>query len=396
MKKIFIMILSCNLLFCPLSVLAENSPNVRAQGAVLMDGETGRVLWGKNENTPLTMASTTKIMTAILVLEEGNLDDIVKVSSNAANTAKVRMNLSPNEEIRLGDLLYAMMLKSYNDAAVAIAEHMSGSVESFCQHMTERAKEIGTIDTVFGSPNGLDNTLPFEKHHSTARDMAFLASYALKNPKFVELINTQHVEIPMKGGKGKHYSVDNANRFLNMYNGACGVKTGYTNKAGQCFVGAAKRGDTTLVTAVLGSGWGSEGKEQKWKDTKALMDFGFENFQKETVISKGTSTGYTEVKHSQVPFVAGYVKEDCSLLLSQEQLGRIQIEVQQKEALEAPVETGQSLGQVKIWLDGEQVGELEIVSAQSAPKSTFMQRMKELGKQWGNFELSDVLNALEP
>ena len=395
MKKIFILCLCFHLLCCPLSVFAENKPEVRAQGAVLMDGETGRVLWGKNEDTPLAMASTTKIMTAILVLEEGKLDDMVKVSSNAANTAKVRMNLSVNEEIRLEDLLYAMMLKSYNDAAVAIAEHMSGSVEAFCQRMTEKAQEIGAMDTVFGSPNGLDSTLPFQKHHSTARDMALIASYALKNPEFVKLVNTQHVEIPMKGGKGKHYSVDNANRFLKMYDGACGVKTGYTNKAGQCFVGAAKRGDRTFVTAVLGSGWGTEGKEQKWKDTKALMDYGFENFTKEIVLSQGTKMADTQVNNSPTTMVLGYAKEDCILLVSQEQMQKIQYQIQQNEEMDAPITKGQVLGKVTLWLDGEQVGETEILSAESAPKFTLMQRMKKLGKDWVEFEISKEIPFLQ-
>lgn len=370
--------------FSSISILAE-TPKVAAQGAVLLDGETGRVLWGKNEETPLAMASTTKIMTAILVLEEGNLDDMVEVTANAANSPKVRMNLSKGEEIRLGDLLYAMMLRSYNDAAVAIAEHMEGSVPDFCKKMTEKAKEIGATDTVFGSPNGLDSHLPFEKHHSTAKDMALIASYALKNPEFVKVINTQSVEIPMEGGTGKHYSVTNANRFLKMYEGACGVKTGFTNKAGQCFVGAAKRGDRLFVTAVLGSGWGGNGKEQKWLDTKALMNYGFENFEKKTVLQEGKITGGTLIHHSPIKQISGRVEKGCSLLLSEEQLQNIQVDTQQEEILEAPVQKGEKLGSVTISLDGKIIETIDILASESASKYTLKQRMKELIQQWSYF-----------
>jgi len=187
-KKILIVFMMCQL-WCNVVFAETEMPRIAAQGAVLVDGDSGRVLWGKNEDVPLTMASTTKIMTAIVILEHGNLDDMVKVSQKAANAAKVRMGLSVDEEVREEDLLYAMMLRSYNDAAVALAEHLGGSVEGFCNMMTEKAKEIHAKDTVFNSPNGLDSNLSFEQHHSTAYDMALIARYALANPKFVEIIN---------------------------------------------------------------------------------------------------------------------------------------------------------------------------------------------------------------
>ena len=193
MKKRLICIMMI-LLFCQ-TVYASEPPSVAARGAVLMDGESGRVLWGKNETEPLTMASTTKIMTAILVLEQGNLDDVITISTRAANSPEVHMHLTTGEKIREEDLLYAMMLKSYNDAAVALAEHIGGSVEEFCKQMTEKAKEIGAENTVFGSPNGLDGHLTFEQHHSTAKDMALIARYALQNDKFVEIINTPSVTL---------------------------------------------------------------------------------------------------------------------------------------------------------------------------------------------------------
>lgn len=230
-------------------------PTVAAQGAALIDGKTGRLLWGKNADAPLAMASTTKIMTAILVLERASLTEVVTVSKNAAQQPKVHMSLQEGEQWQVGDLLSAMLLRSYNDAAVALAEQTSGSVEKFCAEMTKKAKEIGARDTVFGSPNGLDSHLTAEQHHSTAYDMALIGAYALENETFREIIAQQ--EIYVSDLTGKHScSVTNADRFLQEYSGALGIKTGYTNRAGHCFVGAAERDGVRLVSAVLGSGWG--------------------------------------------------------------------------------------------------------------------------------------------
>lgn len=252
-------------------------PTVAAQGAALIDGKTGRLLWGKNADAPLAMASTTKIMTAILVLERASLTEVVTVSKNAAQQPKVHMSLQEGEQWQVGDLLSAMLLRSYNDAAVALAEQVSGNVAKFCAEMTKKAKEIGARDTVFGSPNGLDSHLTAEQHHSTAYDMALIGAYALENETFREIIAQQ--EIYVSDLTGKHScSVTNADRFLQEYSGALGIKTGYTNRAGHCFVGAAERDGVRLVSAVLGSGWGDAGKQKKWTDTKALMDYGFAVF----------------------------------------------------------------------------------------------------------------------
>lgn len=364
-------------------------PNVAAQGAVLMDGKSGRILWGKNEKKPMTMASTTKIMTAIIVLEKGNMDDIVKISAKAASAPEVNMNLTTGEEMRLEDLLYAMMLKSYNDAAVALAEHVGGSVEEFCQLMSDKAREIGAVDTIFGSPNGLDSSLPFEKHHSTAYDMALIAKYALEKPEFVEIINTQGVEIPMKGGNGKHYSVANTNRFLNSYEGAMGVKTGYTNKAGQCFVGAAQRDDKILITTVLASGWGTQGKEQKWKDTKALMDYGFENFQYRTVVLEGATVGKTEITHSPMKQLEGVFEDNFTALLSEEDLDYITIKANQTKILEAPVKEGTSLGKAEIWLGDEVLGEVGLIAAEGCERYTLPQMLQRLGEMWTSLQVDN-------
>ncbi len=390
MKKLLIC-MTAILIFCQTAYAEQTPPSVYAKGAVLIDGDSGRVLWGKNESEPLTMASTTKIMTAIIVLEEGNIDDMVTVSSRAAKSPQVRMNLTAGEQIREEDLLYAMMMKSYNDAAVALAEHVGGSVEEFCDKMTQKAKEIGAEDTVFGSPNGLDSHLTFEQHHSTAKDMALIARYALQNDKFVEIVNTHSITLPLKGGEGKQYTITNPNRFLQEYNGAIGVKTAYTNKAGQCFVGAAKRDDITLITTVLASGWGQEGREQKWKDTKALMDYGFSNYKKEVIAEKGQQVQQTVVLYSQKQSIPAVLADGFEGMFSNEELDRMKLYATQIKIIEAPVAKGQKLGTAEVMLGSNCIAKIDIIAEQGAERYTLTEMLQYLATKWNNFDLDGKL-----
>ncbi len=227
-----------------------------SKGVILYDATSGRILYGENIDEKLPMASTTKIMTLLVALENADLDAMVKVSKNATKAPKVKMYLSEGEEVRLENLLYALSLESFNDCAVAVAEYVGGDVETFCNMMTAKAKELGAVNTSFKTPNGLDA----DGHYSTARDLAIITAYALQNENFVEITNTR--SMTFKSSK-REYTVYNKNRLLSEYQGANGVKTGYTGLAGQCFVGAAKRGDMQLVTVVLQAGWGESGKAQK-------------------------------------------------------------------------------------------------------------------------------------
>lgn len=207
-----------------------------AKAAVLIEKNTGRVLYRRNEETALPMASTTKVMTALLALEEGQLDDVVTVSRNAFGVPGTSIYLSEGEKLTLRDLLYGLMLASGNDAAVAIAEHIGGSVDAFCRRMTERAAELGCQNTVFLSPNGL----PTLGHHTTAYDLALIAREAMDHPEFREIVSTRRASIPWEG---RTYSriLNNKNRLLTDYDGATGIKTGYTKAAGRCLVFGAKR-----------------------------------------------------------------------------------------------------------------------------------------------------------
>ncbi|MBS4960078.1 MAG: D-alanyl-D-alanine carboxypeptidase [Clostridiales bacterium] len=370
------------------SVAAAEEPKAVAQGAVLMDMETGRILWGKNEDQPMPMASTTKIMTALLVLEQGNLDDVVEVSLRAASAPKVHLGLKKGEKVRLGDLLYAMMLESSNDAAVAVAEHVGGSVENFCQEMTQRAKELGAKDTVFETPNGLDGP----NHHSTAEDMARITAEALKNPTFCEIIQTPQKTFTSEAPVSKTYTVTNKDRLLREYEGAIGVKTGFTGKAGQCFVGAAQRDGRTLISVVLASGWGTKGKEQKWRDTKAILDYGFSNFKKQTVFTPEGWEKEIPLGHSDRETVTVMAKDSIAAVLSAEEYSGLRLFYSCPSMVEAPVKEGDKAGELWAELpDGERVGVVELSYQQSAERKDLFRSMKKIINHWCKLPFDSIL-----
>ncbi len=370
------------LILClPLQTTFAAQPQLAARGAALVDAESGRLLWGKNADTPMEMASTTKIMTAILVLEKSRPEEIVTISKNAAKQPDVQMDLEEGEQWYVKDLLKAMMLQSYNDAAVALAEHVSGSVEAFCLEMTAKAAEIGAKDTVFGSPNGLDSHLSQEQHHSTPYDMGLITGYALQNPMFREIVALPSHTFCDVSGKKTHTAV-NADRFLQMYAGALGVKTGYTNKAGHCFVGAAEQEDTTLVSVVLGCGWGSEGKEAKWTDTKKLMDYGFSTYAPYTVIQEGENMGNVLVEHAPKTTVAAVTAEKYTGVFSEEEQAQIEYKVHLPESLRAPIAKGTQIGHVEIILQGEVLEKVSLLAAEDIVSYTLAEQLQELLGVW--------------
>lgn len=370
MKYLYIIITILCLVFQPIAYAAE--PTVGAAGAVLIDGSNGRILYGKNEDTELAMASTTKIMTAILVLELGNMEDVVTVSQNAASQPEVDMDLVVGEQWYVGDLLSAMMLCSYNDTAVALGEYIAGTEEDFCKLMTEKAIEIGATNTIFGSPNGLDSHLTEAEHHSTAYDMALIGAYALKNPDFRDLIAQSQVTITEVNGK-RQQTATNANRFLNEYEDALGIKTGYTNRAGHCFVGAVEQGDILLVSTVLASGWGTAGKEGKWTDTKALMNYGLENFSNLVVATEGMYAGVVPVLYSPMDEVKLTILEGYEGLFSEDEKEILSVSIFLPKEIEAPMTQGEEVGVAKIILEEEILAEIPIVLAEDVRRYTLLE-----------------------
>ena len=348
-------------------------PKVSSNGAVLIDFETGRVLWGKNETKKMPMASTTKIMTAILALESGKLDEVAKVSKKAQNAPKVKLNVLVDEEYKLEDLLYPLMLQSSNDVAIVIAEHVSGSVEEFCKDMTKKAKEIGALNTIFETPNGLDSA----NHYSTAYDMALITKYAMQNVKFVELINTNNITIQSK--KGRIHNIYNKNRLLKEFDGANGVKTGYTNNAGHCFVGSAKRDEKAFISVVLASGWGNVGKEQKWKDTKSILNFAFLNYNKTLLAKTGDVFGEIDVLHSKELKVSLEVDNTIYAMLNEDEQKNLQMKISLPTFLEAPIYEGDIIGFAEIFVnDEESCGKIDIVATSTALRHDFFTSLKKM------------------
>ena len=245
---------------------------LHAKAACLMEWESGRVLLDKKMEEKLPMASTTKIMTAILVLENIPMDQEVTFSKYAASMPDVQLNARQDETFYVKDLMYSLLLESHNDTAVALAEAVSGSVEAFAEKMNEKAVELGCTGTHFVTPNGLDES----DHYSCAKDLCLFASYALHNDTFCELIRTaSHTFCSLSSLRT--FVVYNHDSFLTGYQGALGIKTGFTSKAGYCFVGAARRNGMTLVGCVLSSGW-PPNKSWKYRDTTVMMDYGFQAY----------------------------------------------------------------------------------------------------------------------
>lgn len=257
----------------------EQQPDLSlyASAAVLMDAENGRVLYGKNEDAVMPMASTTKIMTCILALESGKLDELATVSSYAASQPKVHAGLRVGEQYYIRDLLYSMMLESHNDTAVVIAEHIGGSVEGFADMMNEKAASLGMENTYFITPNGLDAADEYGVHSTTARELAVLSAYAIKNEEFCSIIRTSSYQFC--DVEGRHtISAYNKDAFLQQMSGALGIKTGYTNNAGYCFAGALENQGRVYISVVLASGWPPH-RNYKWQDTAALMNHGIEHYE---------------------------------------------------------------------------------------------------------------------
>lgn len=324
----------------------KKSLQLYARSAALMDASSGRILFQKDGNKKMPMASTTKIMTCIVILEHASLDDIVTISANAAKQPDVQLNANTGEQYYLKDLLYSLMLESHNDVAVALAEHVGGSVEGFAGLMNQKAKELGCTDTNFVTPNGLDA----KEHYTTAEELCKIAAYAIKNEKFIEIVNMPSHSFS-EITKGRTFSVTNKDAFLTMYKGAIGIKTGFTGNAGYCFVGAIKQSDRTLISSVLACGW-PPNKTYKWSDTRQLMDYGCEYYTQKEFFSK-------EIALPEIPVLGGTktkvsleAKQKSVMLLADGSEGQ-KVVIEIKNKLKAPVKKKQIVGKLYYYINEE-------------------------------------------
>ncbi|WP_318247475.1 D-alanyl-D-alanine carboxypeptidase family protein [Rossellomorea aquimaris] len=349
-KKIYIYY---TLIFAILFVLVSNevqaAPSVSAQRAILMDGETGRVLYEKDANTKSRIASITKIMTAIIAIESGKMDEKVTVSSNASGTEGSSLYLKAGEKIKLEDLVYGLMLRSGNDSAVAIAESVGGSLEGFVYLMNKKASEIGMVNTHFSNPHGLDD---HEDHYSTAYDMALLTKYAMENDVYKEISGTKVHKAPNPDEVWDR-KWKNKNRLLTeLYKYSTGGKTGYTKRAKRTLVSTASKDGEHLIAVTLNA-------SDDWNDHIGMFEYGFKQFDYKTVLEKGL------IKDFDDEFYSGkvYVKRNVTMSLNDDEEESVRIEYKMlkpdKEWSRAE-KVPEVVGKAVIYLDDKEMDSLPV------------------------------------
>ncbi len=339
----------------------EANFNLYAKYAVLMDADSGRILYEKDGDVHVPNASTTKIMTCILAIESGQLEEAVTVSAYASSQPKVHLGMANGDQFRLLDLLYSLMLESHNDSAVAIAEHIGGSVEGFAAMMNEKAKSIGCQDTSFITPNGLDAKNDAGVHGTTARDLALMMSYCLKNETFLEITRTANYSFANQAGT-RQYSCCNHNAFLTMMEGALTGKTGFTGNAGYCYVGALRRDSRTFVVALLACGWPNN-KSYKWSDTKALMSYALEKYQYQEVFEHEKKLTPILVENASPKDWKLYQKTyvtpriaDQNLNILKKESEQIKVVYDLPDTLTAPLTAGTQIGNSSYYLEDQCIG----------------------------------------
>ena len=345
---------------CPVPSSAAEEPKLYAKAAVLMDADTGRVLYGRAPDEALPMASTTKIMTLILALEYGNPDDVVTVSSYAAKMPEVRLGLHAGDRYVLQDLLYSMMLESHNDSACAVAEQVGGSVEAFAQMMNRKAAEIGLHDTYFITPNGLDAEDAVGVHSTTAEDLAKLMRYCVfvseEKEEFQEICQT------------RQFTVYNKNALLDQMDGVLAGKTGFTGNAGYCYVAAVNVGEKHFIVALLACGW-PHNKHYKWADTRALLAYGDANYEYREIELAGVHIPAIPVAEGLEPTISGTCEGKLTVLLSDSET--VQQRFVPESGLTAPVTRGDMVGTLQVSIGDTRLAGYPVYAAETVDKKGF-------------------------
>lgn len=377
------------LCFSPLMTLAEEKPQedlrLYAQSAVLIDAGNGRVLYGKGQDIIRPMASTTKIMTCILALELGNLETQVTASGKAASQPKVHLGVRKGEQYRLKDLLYALMLESYNDAAVMIAEEIGGSTQGFADLMNEKAEALGCKNTYFITANGLDGAETDKQgneriHSTTAAELAQIMRYCIsqspKQKEFLEITGTQNHSFTDAAGK-RSFQCSNHNAFLQMMEGALSGKTGFTGGAGYSYVGALKKDEKCYIIALLGCGWPPH-KSYKWADARTLYSYGIERYERRDVFRTEVLppipvTGGLSWKESRKETAVHFKlkEEERHLYLLLKEGEQVEVKKHLPSTMKAPVLEGQLVGEIEYRIDGITLKRVGVYASDTVEELTF-------------------------
>ncbi|MCG8538880.1 MAG: D-alanyl-D-alanine carboxypeptidase [Clostridia bacterium] len=375
MKRLFTIILAINILIfstvISFSASSTNKVNISSESAILIDSSTGDILFEKNAHKSMYPASTTKVMTAILTLENTNLNDRIIIDKETPFTDGSRIYVKEGEKFTVEQLLYSLMIESANDSATALAKHISGSVEEFAKLMNKRAKELGALNTNFTNPHGL----PDKKHISTAYDLAMISKYAMTIPKFKEIAKTKRYQIPETEKTPEIRYFRNRNRLLwgvgprnkIRYNGKLidikydivdGIKTGYTSEAQQCLVSSASKDNRKLISVVL-----KAIRTNVYLDTRKLIDHGFDNFNVLNLVDSGTILESIPVDNGVEETLDLITQNSVSKTIPNNYTyGDIKKTIEIEPEVRAPINKGQALGRVTYSLNGEIIGETNLIA----------------------------------
>ena len=374
MKKL-LFVLVATLAF---GILNEATYAISAQSAVVIDADSGRVLYEHNKDQKRGMASTTKIMTAICALEYGDMQKMVTVSPTASGVEGSSMYLAENEKISMSDLVSGLMLVSGNDAATAIADSVSDSLEDFATLMNKKAFDLGCYNTNFTNPHGLSD----ENHYTTAHDLAKITAYAMKNKVFCEIVSTKKKTLPKTEG-GYQRTLINHNKLLSMYEGCIGVKTGFTKATGRCLVSAVEKNNMRLICVTLNA-------PDDWSDHKLLFDKALGSFSPQKIASQGEVLSRVNIKNAESDAVALSSQADIYIPIKKGEENNINLTTEPFEDIVAPVKRGDILGRIVVNINNQICGEFPLVANEDIeakkitfkPKTSFFYNLKSLLWAW--------------
>ncbi len=361
-----------------------NEPKINSRRAIIYDRDSKRILYGKCENERCAMASTTKIMTAIIVIENGNLNETVEISSKSANTGGSRLGLKKGDKIKKIDLLYGLLMCSGNDAAVALAENISGSVEEFAILMNNKAKELKLVNTNFVTPHGLDQP----EHYTTAYELAKLTDYALTNKLFADIVNTKNYVVNINDFPK---NIHNTNELLGVLEGVNGVKTGFTNGAGRCLVTSASRSNMNIICVVLGA----DTKKIRTSDSVKLIEYAYREYELielKQKIEKGfeewneNDSKYIKIeKGKQIPKYKIAELKNTKIPIKKNEIKNLEVVVKNLKELKAPIKKETIIGNIKILIKNKEIYSVNILVEDNVEKNAVFDYYKQLINNYMNF-----------
>ena len=364
----------------------NDEPKINSRSAVVIDRKSKNIIYGKNENVKKAMASTTKIMTAMVVIQNTNLNNTVEISKKAAGTGGSRLGLKAGDKITVKDLLYGLLLRSGNDCAVALAEYVAGSVQEFSNLMNQNAQMLGLNNTHFVTPHGLDE----EEHYTTAYELAILADYALNNELFAQIVNKKSYTINInKNSK----TLNNTNELLGNLNGVYGVKTGFTNGAGRCLVTSIKRGNLDVICVVLGA----DTKKDRTRDSAKLIEYTFNKYKEIDIKEKIKESfeKWNEINGNRINIEKGESSKLELTLNNKDKIftypiekgteDNINIEINANLNLKAPVLENTNIGKIKVYYNAKELLEIDILNINKINKKRIKNYMSDIFKNYNNY-----------